>query len=282
MTDQPDAPVLALHEARYRYAGATQWALTGVELEMRRGEAVGVVGPNDSGKSTLCLIAAGLAPVSIGGTLEGEVTLDGMKTRELRPFEAAQRAGILFQNARTQLSGTAPTVFEEVAFGPRNLGVPLVALVDRVWSALGTLGIEQIADRDPHRLSGGQSQLVALASVLALRPKLLVLDEPTSQLDPAGTRLVADALGDLARTGVALIVVEHKTDVLERICSRIVAIDKGSVVLDGPTRDTFADPLLPAIGVEPPARHRIAATLEARGLTMPALADLPLAGSPRA
>ena len=275
MTDAAGGSILSLHGVRYRYAGAPSWALEGVHLEVRPGEAVGLVGQNDAGKSTLCLVASGLAPGVIGGTLEGRVTLGERETRELQPFEAAQAAGILFQNPRTQVSGTAPTVFEEVAFGPRNLGVPLDQLVPRVWAALETLRITDIADRDPHRLSGGQAQLVALAAVLALRPPLLVLDEPTAQLDPAGTRLVADALAHLATTGVAFLIAEHKTEVLERICGRLVAIDAGRIVLDAPIPAAFEDPVLPKIGVEPPERIRIAATLEARGLAMPSMLELP-------
>jgi len=273
-TDGADA-ILSLHGVRYRYAGATRWVVADIDLEIHPGESVGLVGPNDAGKSTLCLVASGIAPASIGGTLEGAASLGAQETRRLRPFEAAQRAGILFQNPRTQLSGTAPTVFEEVAFGPRNLGVPLHELVARVWATLETLRIADIADRDPHRLSGGQAQLVALASVLALQPPLLVLDEPTSQLDPAGTRLVADALASIAQTGTALLIVEHKTDVLERICRRLLAIDGGRIVLDSPTAAAFEDPVLESIGVEPPARFRIAAALRARGMAMPRLSELP-------
>ncbi|HYX12465.1 MAG TPA: ABC transporter ATP-binding protein, partial [Candidatus Acidoferrum sp.] len=216
---------LLLSGATYRYAGSARAALEGVDLEVPAGEVVGVVGANESGKSTLCLVAAGLAPATIGGRLEGTVTIDGFSTASARPHELAQRCGVLFQNPATQLSGTAPTVWEEVAFAPRNLGLPLPEIVDRVEAALSALNVANIAERDPQRISGGQAQLVALAGVLALRPAYLVLDEPTSQLDPQGTRLVGDALARLVdATGAGVLIVEHKTDLLERVTSRVAVL----------------------------------------------------------
>jgi energy-coupling factor transporter ATP-binding protein EcfA2 len=260
---------LRLAGASYRYAGARSPALIGVDLVIEPGEVVGVVGANESGKSTLCLVAAGLAPASIGGELGGSVTLGGEETRSLRPHELAQRAGILFQDANTQLSGTARSVWEEVAFGPRNLALPVEEVVARVGRALAVLGIEALAPRDPQRLSGGQAQLVALASVLALRPALLVLDEPTSQLDPLGTRLVGDALAGLAAgTGTAILVVEHKTDLLERLAGRVLVVDGGRVVRSGLTAEVLEDPSLGHLGVEPPSRVALRRAVEEAGLRL--------------
>ncbi len=173
---------IRLAGASYRYAGAAAFALEGVDLTLERGEVVGVVGANEAGKSTLCLLLAGLAPGTVGGRLDGSVTIDDRETRTLKPFELAQRCGILFQNASTQLSGTSRSVWEEVAFGPRNLGLALDEVVERVEQALRTLTIEPLAPRDPQRLSGGQAQLVALASVLALRP---ALSDPRRTHQPA-------------------------------------------------------------------------------------------------
>ncbi len=253
--------------ARYRYAGASAWALDGLDLAVEPGEVVGVVGANESGKSTLCLVAAGLAPVAIGGQLAGAVDLGGSATASLRPFELAQRAGILFENSATQLSGTSRSVYEEVAFGPRNLGLPLEEVVARVEDALRTLGIEALAARDPARLSGGQAQLVALASVLALRPPLLVLDEPTSQLDPQGTRLVGEALAGLASNGsTSVLIVEHKTDLLARLAGRIVVLEGGAIDRAGPVDEVLADPDLRGLGVEPPSLVSIRRALDAAGI----------------
>jgi energy-coupling factor transporter ATP-binding protein EcfA2 len=192
-----------------------------------------------------------------------------------RPLhEFSTRVGIGFQNPATQLSGVTGSVFEEVALGPMNLGMTAGETVERTKSALATLGIEELAERQPRRLSGGQAQLVVIASLLAMRPAHLVLDEPTAQLDPEGTRLVGEALRRLAATGTALLIAEHKTDLLERLCSRILVIDAGRIVRDGPTSELLADPQLDTWGVEAPSRIRLARALVARGLD-PALLDMP-------
>src|ERR1019366_5135431 len=263
----PAVTVLALRGVRYRYAGATDWALDGIDLEVEAGEVVGITGANDAGKSTLCLVAAGLAPGSIGGKLEGSVLIGGTESRELAPHAAAQRCGILFQNAATQLTGTTVTVWEEVAFGPRNLGLDLDAIIERVEWALRLARVEHLAERQPDRLSGGQAQLVALASVLALRPTIVILDEPTSQLDPAGTRLVGETLAGLARdTGTALLIVEHKTDLLDGLCQRVLVVDEGRIVLGGPAAEVLEDRRLEGWGGEAPPRGRLAGAIRRRGL----------------
>jgi energy-coupling factor transporter ATP-binding protein EcfA2 len=261
--------MLELRAVSYRYPGYARQVLADVSLTINSGEIVGLVGRNESGKSTLCLVASGLAPVSVGGVLTGEVRIDGTATAGLRPFELASRVGLVFQNPNTQRSGVTATVFEEVALGPVNLGLPVAETVERTRWALQTLRIEALADRDPARLSGGQAQLVAIASILAMRPPHLVLDEPTAQLDPEGTHLVGEALQALAGTGTALLIAEHKTDLLDRLCSRIVALDAGRVAIDGPTATVLADPALEQLGVELSARHRIAAAVAAAGLTLP-------------
>ena len=264
---------LVLGAVTYRYAGSGRPALEAVDLEIPAGDVVGVVGANESGKSTLCLVAAGLAPATIGGRIEGAVTIDGFRTEGAKPYELAQRCGVLFQNPATQLSGTAATVWEEIAFAPRNLGLPLPQIVDRVDAAMTALGVTAIAERDPQRLSGGQAQLVALAGVLALRPAYLVLDEPTSQLDPLGTHLVAEALSGLvAATGAGILVVEHKTDLLEQLTSRVAVLDSGRVVANGPSSSVLADERLGTWGVEGPSRVRLERAARAAGVTLPGVA----------
>ena len=273
--------VLVLQGVRYRYAGATEWALDGIDLEVEAGEVVGITGANDAGKSTLCLVAAGLAPGSIGGKLEGSVLISGTQSLDLAPHAAAQRCGILFQNAATQLTGTTITVWEEVAFGPRNLGLDLDAIVERVEWALRLARVEHLAERQPDRLSGGQAQLVALASVLALRPAVLILDEPTSQLDPAGTTLVGETLAGLARdAGTALLVVEHKTDLLARIAGRVIVIAAGRVALDGAASVVLADPRLVGLGADPPAAVRLRRLAEEAGVGPAIPRDLAVTSAP--
>jgi energy-coupling factor transporter ATP-binding protein EcfA2 len=262
---------IELASVRYRYAGSSSAALGPIDLQVQPGRVVGVAGANESGKTTLCLAAAGLAPGVIGGRLEGSVRIDGVDAATLRPHEIAQRCGLLFQHASTQLSHTTATVFEEIAFGPCNLGLPAADVIERVRWALRTVGLERLASRDPARLSGGQGQLVALASVLALRPRYLLLDEPTSELDPAGTALVAAALERIVReTGAGILLVEHKTDVLARIADEVVVLDHGAVVLSGSAAAVLADPRLAELGVEPPAQVRLERAVRASGLEWPA------------
>jgi energy-coupling factor transporter ATP-binding protein EcfA2 len=251
------ALMLTLESVTYRYAGAPRPSLHEVSLELREGEVLGVVGASEAGKTTLCLVATGLAPRTIGGTLTGRVVLDGEDIAPHAMHQLAGRIGIAFASPATQLSGVAATVYEEVAFGPMNLGVPRPELIARTDEALSALRIESLADRDPARLSGGQQQLVAIAGLLALRPAHLVLDEPTAQLDPAGTAMVAAALAGLAANGASILVVEQKTDLLAGICSRIMALDAGRVVLDGLAAEVLADPRLTNLGVASPAAVRL-------------------------
>lgn len=276
------APTLALRGVSYRYPGYARMVLQELDLEIAPGEIVGLVGANEAGKSTLCLVAAGLAPASIGGTLGGEVIVDGHTTAGRATHDLAASVGLVFQDPNTQRSGVTATVFEEVALGSVNLGRSVAETVWRTRAALATLRIEALADRDPARLSGGQAQLVAVASILAMGPRLLVLDEPTAQLDPEGTRLVGEALRDLAGTGTALLIAEHKTDLLDGLCSRIVGLDAGRIVFDGEAATILEEAGLAAIGVEPPARVRLAHAAAERGLTLPADALVAAARAPAA
>ena len=257
---------LELQGATYRYAGYSTEVLHDVSLRIGDGEIVGLVGPNEAGKSTLCLVASGLAPASIGGGLKGTLTLDGSPAAGLSTHELAERVVVGFQNPNTQRSGIAATVFEEIAIGPMNLGLGVAETVERTREAIARLKLEPLVLRDPQRLSGGQAQLVGIASLLAMRPRHIILDEPTAQLDPAGTRLVGEALRGLAATGTSLLIAEHKTDLLDGLCSRIIAIDAGRIVLDGPTAEVFDDPQLAELGVEAPARARLGRALASHGV----------------
>jgi energy-coupling factor transport system ATP-binding protein len=271
---------LKLSAVSYRYAGYASEVLHDVDLLLGDGEIVGLVGANEAGKSTLCLVASGLAPASIGGSLKGTLALDGEPAAGLSTHELAERVVVGFQNPNTQRSGIAATVFEEIALGPMNLGLSVAETTARTREAVARLRLEAIVLRDPQRLSGGQAQLVGIASLLAMRPRHIILDEPTAQLDPAGTRLVGEALRELAATGTSLLIAEHKTDLLDGLCSRILVIDGGQIVLDGPTADVFDDPRLAGLGVEPPGRARLGRALEGRGLDAAVLADV-LAGGGR-
>ena len=225
--------MLELEGVTYRYPGSARRALNGIDLTVREGEVVGLTGPNGSGKSTLCLVAAGLAPAAIGGELGGEVRVDGTTLRGLRPHQLGGRTGLVFANAEAGRTRVAATVFEEVAFGPINLGLPIGETIARTREALSALGIEALAERHPARLSGGQAQLVAIASMLAMRPRHLALDEPVAELDGPGRGLVADALRALGRQGTGLLVAEHDVDLLATLASRVLELRDGRIARQG-------------------------------------------------
>lgn len=241
----------------YRYAGAEQPSLLDIDLDLEDGEVVGLAGASEAGKTTVCLVIAGIAPRTIGGRVRGSITIDDERVDDWPMHRLGERIGIGFQNPSTQLSQVAGTVFEEVAFGPMNLGVARDDIVERTWAALEALRIDSLAERDPRRLSGGQQQLVAIAGLLAMRPEHLVLDEPTAQLDPAGTQLVADAIGRLAAGGASILVAEQKTDLLAAVANRVTVLEAGRVALSGPTSEVLADPRLPELGVPEPALVRL-------------------------
>ena len=215
--------VLELRSVAFRYPGAARPALDGIDLSIDAGEIVGVVGPNDAGKSTLCLVASGLAPASTGGDLTGRVEIDG-------------EAGIVFQDPATQRSGVTGTVFEEVAVGPVNLGRAVPETIAAVRAALRDVGLADLAERHPDHLSGGQAQLLAIASALAMGPRLLVLDEPTAQLDAEATDAVVGTLRALAASGTALLVAEHRLDVLDALGARRLTLAGGRLAPAGGAR----------------------------------------------
>ena len=258
--------MLELIGVSYRYPGFARLVLRNVDLTLADGEIVGLVGANEAGKSTICLVASGLAPASIGGALTGELRINGELMAGRPMYELAQQVAIGFQNPATQRSGVTATVFEEVALGPMNLGLPAPETIRRTREALELLRIEDLADRAPSRLSGGQGQLVAIASLLAMKPRHIVLDEPTAQLDPEGTRLVGKALTQLAAAGTSLLIAEHKTDLLDGLCHRLLVVDGGEIVLTGSANDVLEDQRLNGWGVEAPSRVRLAGALRAHGL----------------
>jgi energy-coupling factor transporter ATP-binding protein EcfA2 len=241
--------LLELSDVTYRYPGAGRPAIRGIELRVGEGEIVGLAGANDAGKSSVCLVASGLAPASVGGELTGSVVIGGVPAGGRRPHELTGLAGIVFQDPMAQRSGVTASVFEEVALGPVNLGLPIVDSVGRTRAALDAVGIAELAERHPAHLSGGQTQLMAIASILALRPRCLVVDEPTAELDAEGTALVVDALRAAAAAGVAILIAEHRGDVLRSLATRLVVLEAGRVALEGATATVLADRRLESLGV---------------------------------
>lgn len=215
-------------------------ALEGVSLRVERGSFVGVTGPSGAGKSTLVRLLAGYIPHFFGGRLTGRVRVGGRDTTELGVAELAERVGVVFENPFDQLTGATMTVLEEVAFALENLGLPRQEILERARGSLDRVGIGHLADRHPRRLSGGQSQRVAIAAVLALQPEILVLDEPTSQLDPLGADEVFEVLRAMHGQDITVVVVSQDVERLVAHAERLLVMDGGRIVHDGPPRDVLA------------------------------------------
>jgi cobalt/nickel transport system ATP-binding protein len=205
-----------------------------VDLDVAAGERVAVLGPNGAGKTTLALHLNGILRPS-----QGTVTIGGLPCAEPHLREIRRRVGIVFQDPDDQLF--MATVAQDVAFGPANLGLRGAALDQRVAAALDTVGMADAARRPPHHLSFGERRRVALATVLAMEPEVLVLDEPSSNLDPAARRELRDVLEQL---GLTTIVVTHDLPYALELCDRAVVLDAGEVVADGPTADILSDDAL--------------------------------------
>lgn len=243
---------------KYRYPHTENMALDGLDFTVERGGFIGILGENKAGKSTLCQAFMGLVPTMFGGAYGGQVVIDGMEASRTPVSMLCRKVGLVFQNPFNQLSGARDTVFGEVAFGLQNLGVPREEIVERVERSLELLEIGAYRERNPFDLSGGQIQRVAIASILAMEPEVLVLDEPTSQLDPQGSEEVFRVVERLAGSGITIIMVEHKMEKLAAYCSRLLLLHEGKqIAYDSPQR-IFARDDLEALGIEAPVYTRAA------------------------
>ena len=235
-------PAIVFEDVSYAYEEAPREALSDISLTVVEGEWVGVTGPTNSGKSTLCYLAMGLAPHFFAGRLKGTVRVLGKDSRSVSVIERSSDVGMLFQNPFTQLSGARERVDEEVGFGPECHGIARPEVDERVEEAMRLVGIEGLAARHPMDLSGGQLQRLALAGLLAMRPRVLLLDEPTSQLDPSGTAAIFEVLAALHRRGTTIVMVEHRLEKLCELCPRVVAMAGGRLIADGDPAAVFNDP----------------------------------------
>ncbi|CAN7437483.1 energy-coupling factor ABC transporter ATP-binding protein [Knoellia sp. LjRoot47] len=223
-------PVLDVRGLAFAYPDGHQ-ALYGVDLHVHRGERVALLGPNGAGKTTLVLHLNGILEAGAGS-----VAISGLPVTRPNHLEIRRRVGIVFQDPDDQLF--MPTVRDDVAFGPGNLGLRGPELDARVMSALTAVGMEHLADRAPHHLSFGQRRRVAIATVLAMEPEILVLDEPSSNLDPASRRELGELLESL---DVTVLMVTHDLPFALQLCERSVVLSEGVVAADGDTRTLLSD-----------------------------------------
>ena len=231
--------IINLQQVSYHYPLTDKPALSKVDLQVSEGEFLAIVGPNGSGKSTLCYTIAGFIPHFFKGILDGRVEVAGIETNSSTLSELVLNTGLVFQNPFNQISGAKYTVYDEIAFGLENLGVPRGEIGPRVDQALALTGITDIADRSPYSLSGGQQQRVALTSILVMRPKVLVLDEPTSQMDPIGTREVFGVIRSLTESGITVVMAEHKMEWVAQFADRVLALYDGKVLMNGKPREVL-------------------------------------------
>lgn len=235
---------------RFQYKDQSSWALDGIDLTLAEGEFAVIMGPSGAGKSTFCCTLNGLIPHFLRGKFEGRVTVLGKDTRQFRVSQLARDVGLVFQDFETQLFST--NVELEVAFGPENFGLPRAEIASRVREALSTVRLAGMERRSPMTLSGGQKQRLAIASVLSLAPRIVCMDEPTTDLDPVGKHEVFEAAARLRATrDVTMVIVEHETE--EALgADRIVLMQGGRVTGDGPPRQVLADAdALESAGIQP-------------------------------
>jgi len=236
--------IINLQNVTYKYPLTDAPVLQNINLQVNEGEFVAVIGPNGAGKSTLCYTIAGFVPHFFKGEITGTVEVAGSESSKSSLHEWVLNVGLAFQNPFNQISGAKYTVFEEIAFGLENIGVPREEMRLRVEDALKLTGISDLADRSPYSLSGGQQQRVALTSILVMQPKVLVLDEPTSQMDPIGTREVFGVIRKLSEKGMTVVMVEHKVEWIAEFADKVVALHNGSVLLEGNPQEVLTSDLL--------------------------------------
>ena len=250
--------LIEVKDLKYRYPGTTQLALDGVSFTVEKGEFIGIAGENGAGKSSLSQALLGLIPQFYKGAYGGSVTVCGMDARSTPVSELCRHVGLVFQNPFNQLSGAKDTVYDEVGYGLQNLGFPPEEIRTRVESVLRCFGIWEYRDRNPFDLSGGQLQRVAICSVLAMKPDVLILDEPTSQLDPEGSEEVFHTVDELTKMGITIIMIEQKIEKLAGYCDRVPLMHQGRVVDYDTPRRIFSREDLYDLGVNPPAYTRFA------------------------
>ena len=233
-----------IENVNYKYPLEEKQALKNINIEIKKGEFWAVIGKNGSGKTTFCNMLRRFVPDFYKGELTGKITLEDKELKDYSQKELVQKIGFVFQNPFTQISGVKDTVFEEIAYGLENLGLKKEEIIFKVEKILKLLEIEKLRDRNPYDLSGGQKQRVALASIIAMDPDILVIDEPTSQLDPKGTEDIFKIINLMANEGKTIILVEHKLELIAEYAQNILVLDEGEIILSGKAEEVLNNKIL--------------------------------------
>ena len=254
---------LSTKNLSYTYPDGTH-ALKNINMEIYKGQKVAIMGPNGAGKSTLFSHFNGLTePTS------GHVEVDGKAIKYDRDtlLEVRQKVGIVFQDPNDQLF--APTVKEDVAFGPMNLGLDYEEVERRVDEALTMVGMEQYMDKTPHHLSGGQQKRVAIAGIIAMRPEIMILDEPTAGLDPEGVEKVLNILNNLNNEGMSIVISSHDIEMVNEFAEKIFVLNNGEILESGDKHEIFSNKeLLKKAHLKAPITTEILYTLKEKGYTV--------------
>lgn len=258
--------VIRMNNLSYRYPTAEEYCLKNVSFSIQEGELCAIAGSNGCGKTTIGNIIRGLIPSFHGGEIEGTLEILGKSSKEISADEKAKRIGFVFQNPFTQNSGIKETVFEEIAFGLENTGVGREEIITRVMDIIEMLKIESFMYKHPLELSGGYRQRVALASIIVQNPEIMVIDEPTSQLDPKGTEEVFEIIKLLNRQKKTIVLVEHKMELVAEYADHIIYLNEGTVLLDGTAEDVLANEILYKKNLEMPQVARLGFQARERGL----------------
>jgi energy-coupling factor transport system ATP-binding protein len=264
MTDRK--PIIEIVDLSYSYADSEQPALNHINLTIYEGEYVAIMGLNGAGKTTLELCLNGVIPNMMMGEMDGSVKIDGLDTGDFPTRELAKVVGIVFDNPEFQLSQMS--VAEEVALGLENLGIPTAEMHPIIREVLQIVGLSGLEKRSPFELSGGQQQRLAIASALAMRPRILVMDEPTSNVDPIGKEEIFAVAARLNKERkMTVIMAEHEVEVMAAYADRIIVLDKGCIILNGSTHEVFSQvEVLEKIGLRVPQVTSLAYKLKSQKL----------------
>jgi len=259
--------VIETRDLTYTYPGATEPSIKEVSITINKGGFVILTGPSGCGKTTLCRCFNGLIPHFYNGNLEGKIEVAGLNVADHKIHQLARHVGLVFQNPENQLF--ALSVEKDVAFGLENFAMPRDEMRKRVDWALQMAGINELGERPPHELSGGQQQRVAIASVLAMQPDIMILDEPTSFLDPVGAEKIFEVISELnKKLGITIILVEHRLDLASKYANHVIVMDEGRVVLNGTPREIFTSEEARLIGVGIPKATKLYQQLKQNGIRL--------------
>ncbi|WP_305553510.1 energy-coupling factor transporter ATPase [Methanobrevibacter sp. V74] len=259
-------PIIDVENLSFKYFGCNDFALKDINIKIGKGEFIGVIGKSGSGKSTLLHCLTGIIPHEIKGEKTGSVMINNLNTDEHGISEITNQLGIVFQNPEIQLFNIS--VEDELAFICENLAYPIDEIKKSVDFALDTIGIRHLKDEYPFNLSGGEKQKVAIASVLTVRPKILVLDEPTSELDAKGKETVFKTLKKLKNDGMTIILVDHNLDGSYKLADKLILLDDGKIEMFGETENILKSPMIESLGLRLPQQVQMGLKLKLDGMLM--------------